>query len=447
MTRFADIEKALDARWPESRLDPSLDRIAALTALLGDPQHAVPAVHITGTNGKTSTARMVDELLRATGPRTGRSTSPHLQTVRERIVIDGAPISEEGFVAAYETVRPAVESLDRELPVRLSFFEVVTAMAFVAFARAGLDAVVVEVGMGGSWDATNVVDGRVAVVTPISLDHTEYLGPDVASIAREKAGIIKPGSVAVLAAQPEAAELVLRDRCRAVAAEVRGATASHHRGEPTARPDGQTLYLTVRGRDCPGLFLPLLGRYQAENARVALTAVDAFLGAEGSVLSAAQAHRGMSRVRAPGRLEHLRDTPPVLVDASHNPAGMAATVRALRESLAALGVERVVVVLAVLRGKDVDGVVRALDPVASAVVVSQNESPRALPAAELAASATPLLGAGRVLVEARLDDAIDVAVRLAHGPEGRAAVLVTGSVVTAGAARGLIAPDTARSAW
>lgn len=443
MTRLADVEKALEARWPESRLDPSLDRITVLMERLGDPQRAVPAVHITGTNGKTSTARMVDELLRSTGRRTGRYTSPHLQTLRERIVIEGLPISDEDFLSVHDAVLPVVEALDHELPVPLSFFEVITAMAYVAFARAGLDAIVVEVGMGGSWDATNVLAARVAVITPISLDHTEYLGPDVATIAREKAGIIKPGAVAVLAAQPEAAATVLHRHCAAVGSEVRGAPASHHRTVPTIRPDGQMLHLAVHGRDYPGLFLPLLGRFQAENARVALTAVDAFLAAEGAVLTPAEARHGMSLVRAPGRLERLRDTPPVLVDASHNPAGMSATAHALGESLDALAAQRVVVVLAVLRGKDVAGIVRALDPVASGIVVTQNESPRALPAIELAAVATPLLGAGRVVVEPRLDDALDAGVRLAGDPSDRAVVLVTGSVVTAGAARTLLTSGSA----
>ncbi len=437
--RSAEIEKALIGRWPETRLDPSLDRIEALMRRLGDPQHVVPAIHITGTNGKTSTARMVDELLRAGGRRTGRYTSPHLSTVRERIVVEGEPISEADFVAVHDAVRPEVEALDRELPVRLSFFEVMTAMAFVAFTRAGLDAIVVEVGMGGTWDATNVVDGRVAVVTPISLDHTEHLGPDVATIAREKAGIIKPGSVAVLARQPEPAERTLGGHAASVGAEVRQAHLPVHRGEPTTYPDGQLLHLTVRGRDHPRLVLPLIGRHQAGNAQVAVTAVDAFLDTEGAVLSPEQARRGLARVSAPGRLERLRDTPPVLVDAAHNPAGISATADGLRGSLGALGVERVVVVLAVLRGKNVDGIVRALDPIASTVVASQTESPRALPATELAAVATPIVGAGRVVVEPRLDDAIEAAILLAGVPGGRAAVLVTGSVVTAGAARSVLA--------
>ncbi|WP_169989047.1 folylpolyglutamate synthase/dihydrofolate synthase family protein [Microbispora sp. H10836] len=435
--RLAEIEKALVARWPESRIDPSLDRIAALTDRLGNPQRAVPAVHITGTNGKTSTARMIDALLRATGRRTGRYTSPHLQSVRERIVLDGEPIGEAEFAEVYDLVLPEVEALDRTLPIPLSFFEVMTAMAYVAFVRAGLDTVVIEVGMGGTWDATNVVDGRVAVVTPISLDHTEYLGPDVATIAREKAGIIKPGALAVLAGQPEDAERSLRAHADVVGAEVVDARLSYHRAVPTSRPDGQMLHLSVGGRDFPGLFLPLLGRYQAENALVAVTAVDTFLRAEGDRLTAEQARRGLARVTAPGRLEKVRDVPPVLVDASHNPAGMEVTVRGLCESFEALQVERLVVVLAVLRDKDADGLIRALDPVASVVVAAQNESPRALPAVELAALITPILGHGRVVVEPRLDDAIETALRLASDPYDRAAVLVTGSVVTAGAARSI----------
>ena len=435
MSRLAEIEKELADRWPEGRLDPSLDRIAALVQRLGDPQRAVPAIHITGTNGKTSTARMIDALLTATGRRTGRYTSPHLRSVRERIVIEGEPISAAAFTAVYDTVLPHVEALDGQLPIPLSFFEVVTAMAFVAFDRARLDVIVVEVGMGGRWDATNVVDGRVAVITPISLDHTAYLGDDVATIAAEKAGIVKPGAVAVSAHQAASAERVLTAHALSVEAELRPVHHSYHRRAPTIRPDGQILHLAVDGRDFSGLFLPLIADYQAENARVAIIAADAFLRGEGTHLTAAQARRGLAAVRTPGRLEKLCDVPPVLVDASHNPAGMAATVRALGTALPALAVKRIIVVLAVLRDRDIEEMVRTLDPVTSTFIITQNESSRCLPTGELTGLVAPVAGLGRTVVEPRFDDAIDTAVRLARGSCDPEAVLITGSVVTAGAAR------------
>ena len=208
-TTYADVERALLARWPETRLEPSLERIEALVHLLGDPQHAYPVVHLTGTNGKTSTSRMIDTLLRARGLRTGRFTSPHVESMTERISLDGEPISEEGFVEAYHDVAPFASLVDAEGEHPLSFFETVVGMAYAAFADAPVDAAIVEVGMGGSWDATNVVQAKVAVITPISVDHAKYLGERPEDIAIEKAGIIKPGTTVVMAQQPPAVEEVL----------------------------------------------------------------------------------------------------------------------------------------------------------------------------------------------------------------------------------------------
>src|ERR1700689_1805866 len=206
-----EVERDIISRRPEHSVDLALDRMAELVGLLGEPQRACPVIHITGTNGKTSTARMTDALLRSRGLRTGRFTSPHLVSFRERICIDGAPLTPEQFIAAYEDVIPYVQLVDQNHPVALSFFEVLTGMAFAAFADAPVDVMVLEVGLGGRWDCTNVADGAVAVITPISLDHTRLLGSTVEEIAGEKAGIIKPGAVAVLAQQQlPAAEVLLR---------------------------------------------------------------------------------------------------------------------------------------------------------------------------------------------------------------------------------------------
>nr|WP_221203141.1 Mur ligase family protein [Modestobacter versicolor] len=419
-------------RWPESRLEPSLDRIRALTDALGRPQDAVPVVHLTGTNGKTTTARVVDDLLRASGLRVGRCTSPHLETVRERIVVDGAPLDEERFAAAHEALQPALEQVEARHGV-LSFFEVVTAMAFQAFAAADLDAVVLEVGMGGTWDATNVADGRVAVVTPVSLDHTEYLGPDVAAIAREKAGIVKPGSVAVLADQPAAARAVLLDRARQVGATVVDAGLAATVLRRTPRDDGQLLDLQGAGREHRDLHLPLLGLHQAGNAATAVAAAGSFLAGAGRELATPTVREVLARVQSPGRLETVRAAPRVWVDASHNPAGMAATVAAVRELPS---VQRLVVVLAVLEGKDVDGMLPALRGTAATVLVTENSSPRRMPAAALADRAAGVLGGDRVTVEADLPRALRAALDLAGDPG--TAVLVTGSVVTAGEAGALL---------
>jgi dihydrofolate synthase / folylpolyglutamate synthase len=435
------VERDLLRRWPESRLEPSLDRIRALTDALGRPQHAVPVVHVTGTNGKTTTARTIDELLRASGLRVGRYTSPHLESMRERIVVDGAPLDEDGFAAVHARLRPALERVEARHG-RLSFFEAVTAMAFQAFAEAALDAVVLEVGMGGTWDATNVADGRVSVVTPISLDHTEYLGPDEAAIAREKAGIIKPGAVAVLADQPPTALPVLLGRAGEVGATVLDAGVHRRVLDRAPRDDGQLLTLRGEQRRHHGLFLPLLGLHQAGNAATAVVAAEAFLARAGRSLGSATVRDVLAGVRSPGRLETVCGTPRVWVDASHNPAGMAATVAAVRELPA---VRRLVVVLAALDGKDVDGMLRALRDGASEVVVTENASPRRMPAAALAARATALLGPERVTVEPELPRALRAALRSATrtAPE-TGAVLVTGSVVTAGEAGALLRSGLSR---
>jgi dihydrofolate synthase / folylpolyglutamate synthase len=431
-----DVERELLQRWPESRLEPSLDRIRAITDALGGPQHAVPVIHVTGTNGKTTTARAIDDLLRGSGLRVGRYTSPHLETMRERIVIDGAAVDEDGFVAVHERLRPVLSDVEARHGT-LSFFEMLTAMAFQTFAEAAVDAVVLEVGMGGTWDATNVAHGLVSVVTPISLDHTEYLGPDEAAIAREKAGIIKPGSVAVIADQPPAALAVLLDRATEVGAMVLDARRADRILARVAHDDGQTLDLRGAEREFHGLVLPLLGLHQAGNVATAVTAAEAFLARTRRSLETATVRDALARVRSPGRLETVRRTPRVFVDASHNPAGMAATVAAVRELPS---VDRLVVVLAVLDGKDVDGMLRELRDGVAELVVTENTSPRRMPAAVLAARAAEVLGADRVTVEPGLPQAIRAALRRAGG--AGTAVLVTGSVVTAGEARALLRSES-----
>ncbi|MGY1700781.1 bifunctional tetrahydrofolate synthase/dihydrofolate synthase [Geodermatophilus sp. SYSU D00766] len=432
------VEEELLARWPETRLEPSLARIAALVDLLGDPHRAYPVVQVAGTNGKTTTARMVDELLRGFGLRVGRFTSPHLQSVRERIVLDGEPVSEERFVETYDDVAPYVRLVDAAGEHPMSFFEVVVGMAYALFAEAPVDVAVVEVGMGGTWDATNVVDARVAVVTPVALDHAEYLGPDVGTIAGEKAGIVKPDSIAVLARQqPAALDALVR---RAVEVEAVVAREGTEFGvlERKVAVGGQQLRLQGLGGEYAEVFLPLFGAHQAQNAATALAAVEAFLGASASTgpVDVDTVRAAFAAVRSPGRLERVRTSPTVLVDAAHNPAGMAATVEAIRESF---DFTRLVGVVGCVRGKDVEGMLRELETVCAELVVTQNASPRAMPADELGALAVDVFGADRVSVSPRLPEALTEAIELAEaGPDdalGGSGVLVTGSVVTAGEAR------------
>jgi dihydrofolate synthase / folylpolyglutamate synthase len=437
---LARVQAELRERWPESRLDPTLDRIRMLVDLLGDPQRSYPVIHVAGTNGKTTTTRIIDALLRGFGLRVGRFTSPDLASVTERISLDGEPISDRLFVATYEDIRPYLELVDKNQPHGLSYFEVLTAMGFAAFADAPVDVAVVEVGLGGSWDSTNVADGRIAVVTPIGLDHMAYLGDTVGQIAGEKAGIIKPGSIAVLAGQEnEAAEVLVR-RAIEVGATVAREGAEFGVVDRAIAVGGQVVTLQGLAGTYEELFLPLHGAHHAQNAVVALAAVEAFIGvgADTGIMNIDVVREAMLGVSSPGRLEVVRGAPTVIVDAAHNPHGMTATVAALEESFS---FRRLVGVMAVLADKDVTGMLSLLEPVLDEIVVTENSSPRGMLADDLAALAVQVFGPDRVVVEPRLDDAIETAVRLAEEGEeqmGGSGVLVTGSVVTAGEARTLL---------
>jgi dihydrofolate synthase/folylpolyglutamate synthase len=445
---FRVVESELDQRWPESKIEPSLDRIRALVDLLGDPQRAYPLVHIAGTNGKTSTARMVDALLAEAGLRTGRYTSPHLQSATERITLDGAPISMARYVEVYREIQPYLDLVDaRSDGPRLSKFEVLTAMAFAAFADAPVEAAVIETGLGGAWDATNVADGTVSVITPIGIDHVEYLGPDILGIAAEKAGIIKPGSIAVLAAQqPEVAQ-VLQRRCLELGVTVarQGMEFGVLRREKAV--GGQMLRLQGLGGAYDEVFLPLHGEHQAGNAVLALAAAEALLGAGADQqLDPDGVRAAFAGIASPGRLERVRTAPTVLVDAAHNPHGARALAAAVSDEF---GFRRLIGVVSVLRDKDVAALLTELEPVLDEVVITQNSSPRAIDVDELAAEAVGVFGADRVTVAPRLDDAVEEAVRLAEeddadsGSLSGAGVLITGSVVTAGEARTLFGKDSA----
>ncbi|MEU6646346.1 folylpolyglutamate synthase/dihydrofolate synthase family protein [Saccharomonospora sp. NPDC046836] len=438
------VEAELNQRWPETKIAPSLTRITALVNLLGDPQRSYPVLHVAGTNGKSSTTRMIEALLTRMGLRAGRYTSPHLQLVTERISIDGAPISAEKYVATYRDIAPFVAMVDRGAgpgdPL-LSKFEVLTAMAYAAFAEAPVEVAVVEAGMGGAWDATNVADGQVAVVTPIGLDHVDYLGGDLASIAREKAGIIKPGSIAVLAEQEPDAERVLLERAVEVDATVARAGSEFGVLSRDIAVGGQLLRLQGLGGVYEEIFLPLHGAHQAANAALALASVEAFFGAgKDRQLVPETVREAFAEVQTPGRLERVRYAPAVLLDAAHNPHGAAALARTIEEEFA---FRRLAAVVGVLRDKDARGILEALEPVVSDIVVTRNNSERAMPVDELAALAVLVFGEERVTVEPLLDTAIETAVALVEQtddpeePLSGGGVLVTGSVVTVGEARAL----------
>jgi dihydrofolate synthase / folylpolyglutamate synthase len=435
---FLAVEAALDRRWPESVMEPSLERIAALVELLGEPQRGYPVVHLTGTNGKTSTARMVEALLSEIGLRTGRYTSPHLQLATERISIDRRPITPERYVEVYRDVLPFVELVDARHG-ELSKFEVLTAMGFAAFADAPVEAGIVEVGLGGRWDATNVADGTVAVVTPIALDHVEYLGDDVLDIAREKAGIIKPGAVAVLAAQENAVAQVLLERCVEVDAQVARAGSEFGVAAREVAVGGQRIALRGLSGTVDDIFLPLHGEHQADNAALALAAAEALIGAGPQQPIDPEAVRAaFASVASPGRLERLAagvGVPTVLADAAHNPHGARALAAAL---MSEFRFNRLIGVVGVLAGKDARGILAELEPVLAEVIVTTTASPRAMNPDELGALAAEVFGSERVSVEPRLADAVEQAGELAEeGGESGVGVVVTGSVVTAGEARTL----------
>ncbi|KJX75131.1 bifunctional tetrahydrofolate synthase/dihydrofolate synthase [Mycobacterium lepromatosis] len=459
VTSLLQVEHLLDQRWPETRIEPSLTRISALMDVLGSPQLSYPSIHVAGTNGKTSVARMVDALLTTLHQRTGRFTSPHLQSAVERIAIDSKPISPAQYVATYREIEPFVQMIDAQSQSSggpaLSKFEVVTAMAFAAFADAPVDIAVVEAGIGGRWDATNVINASVAVITPVSIDHVEYLGNDVAAIAREKAGIIAkapegaPDTVVVIGRQlPAAMEVLLAQSVHANALVARQDSEFAVLDRQVAI-GGQVLQLQGLGGVYDDIYLPLHGEHQAHNAVLVLAAVEAFFGAGVQRQLDVEAVRaGFAAVISPGRLERMRSAPTVFIDAAHNPAGAGVLARTLSDEF---NFRTLVGVLSVLADKDVDGILAELELVLDSIVVTDNGSPRALDVESLALVARERFGPDRVISAANLRDAIDVATALVDdaaadeeaeglGVSGRG-IVITGSVVTAGAARTLFGRD------
>ncbi len=436
---FAEVERALQARG-YTRMVFDLGRIEGLLDLLGSPQRAYPSIHLTGTNGKTSTARMADALLRAHGLRTGRYTSPHLESIRERISIEAEPISEERFVEVYREIEPVATYLDARADEPLTYFDMTTAMAFAAFADAPVDVAVVEVGLGGADDSTNVLHAQTCVVTPIGLDHAEWLGDTLADVALAKSGIIHRGATLICAAQPAEAARPLLERCAEVEATIAREGSEFGVLARATAVGGQVLTLQGLSGVYEDVFVPLHGAHQAQNAAVALAAVEAFLGAGTErALEPEIVRAGFAAASSPGRLERVRSSPTILLDAAHNPAGMAATVAALTEEFA---FRRLVAVVAVLADKDARTMLELLEPVADAVVVTRNTSPRAAPVTALAEAAVEVFGEERVRASSLLPDAIEAAVTLAEsdmdGEPSGVGVLVTGSIITVADARRLL---------
>lgn len=433
------------SRAPENKMEPRMAPLFRAMEVLGEPNRAIPIIHITGTNGKTSTARMIEAILRAHDLRTGRYTSPHLTRVTERICIDGEPVADETFVRIWDEIRPYLEMVDAELDAagesRLTYFECVTILAFAIFADEPVDVAVIEVGLGGITDATNVGDGTVAVVTPISLDHTELLGDTPAAIAVEKAGIIKPGGFLVSAAQPQEAAQVLLEKARGAGVDFRFQGVEFGVEERRVAVGGQQLTVAGIAGRYEELFLPLHGEHQAQNAAVAVAAVEAFLGGGTKELDAGLVRDGLGTVTSPGRLELVRTAPSIILDAAHNPAGARASAKAISE---AFEFSRLVLVVGVLKDKDAGAILgelhEELGGVLEDVCLTRSTSPRAIPPEELRRVA---LAAGfadtRIHVADRLDDALEWAVMTAEeGGDLAGGVLVTGSITVVGEARTLL---------
>lgn len=430
-----DVHEELLARMPEHRVVPTLARVQRVMELLGDPQQGPRVVQVTGTNGKTSTARMIETLLQATGLRVGTYTSPHLESVAERIRIDGAPLDPQRFVEVYEDIRPILALVDSEQEVQgeqpLTYFEALVCLAYAAFADAPVDVAVVEVGMGGTWDATNVVTCDVAVFTPVAVDHAEYLGTTPEQIAAEKAGIISDGAIAVIGPQTPGVLDVLLGACARAGAQPRVFGRDFDLVSRTVAVGGQILDLRTVSGAYNEVFLSLHGEHQADNAAVAVAAVEALLVGDEALDTALVDALGSAT--SPGRLEAVRRDPTVLLDAAHNPAGAAALAAALRESFTFLDTTLVVAVMA---DKDIPGILEPLRDVADRVIVTRNSQPRSASPQVVADIAAGLWGEGAVTVEPDLAAALAAALQVAEQSGG--GVVVTGSVMTVADARALL---------
>ena len=433
--RIDAIEKALLARWPETRIAPTLDRISALVDILGSPQLSYPTIHVGGTNGKTTTSRMIDSLLFEMGLRTGRFTSPHLESYLERISINGQPIDAKELIFSFNDISPYLDLMDSKFENPISFFEAITALAFAAFAEHPIDVGVIEVGMGGQWDATNVVDADVSVITPIGLDHMEYLGSTITEIAATKAGIIKEQGFIVLAQQtPEAAVELLR-RAAEVGADVAREGLEYSIDSRAIAVGGQLVSITGLRGHYDDIFLPLHGKHQASNAAAALIAVEAFFGEQDLDIDAVRA--GFANVTSPGRCEVIHRDPTIILDAAHNPHGAKAIAETIQSEFT---FDEVTGIVAVMADKDALGILQALEPVMNQIIVTSNSSERSMSTAELSKLATQVFGADRVFAEETLQAAIDRAVKDAIRPlsDESLAIIITGSVVTVGEARSAV---------
>jgi dihydrofolate synthase/folylpolyglutamate synthase len=436
LATLAAIELELNKRLPENRIEPTIDRILALTDALGLPQLSYPTIHLAGTNGKTTTSRMIDQLLSNLGYRVGRYTSPHLQSFTERISIKGEPITAEKMIETYRDIELYLDLIDSRQPYPLSYFEVLTALAFVAFAEYPIDIGVIEAGMGGQWDATNVLASQVSVMTPIGFDHMEYLGNTLTEIALTKSGIFKPESNVVLSAQtPEVAKVLLAQAAKVSAIVFREGVEFAVKKRSLA-VGGQLISLKGLFSEIEDIFLPLYGVHQANNAALALASVEAFTQVK---IDEELVRKAFSEVKSPGRCEIIYKDPLVIIDAAHNPHGISALAKTINSEF---DFENVIAVIGVFADKDVEGILKELSNMADQIVLTQTLSPRALPAEKLANLAANYFKAEQIEVVADFNQALKFAMERAtlanQVSDGVTAVVITGSVTTVGNARSIL---------
>lgn len=439
------VYRALLTRQGEQWVQPRVERTRRVLELLDDPQRTYRVVHVTGTNGKTSTSRIIESIVRAHGLRTGLFTSPHLERFTERIMIDGEPIDDGLIADAWDEIAPIVDLVDAELAASgdaaLTFFELLTVLAFVAFADAPVDVAVIEVGMGGSWDSTNTADGDVAVIAPIDLDHADKLGHTIAEIAAVKAGIIKNGASAVSAQQQPSALSVLSAAAAARGASLAVEGTAFGLTSQALAVGGQQLSVRGLAATYDDLYLPLYGAHQGHNAALAIAAVESLIGAGTQPIAPDVLTDGLAQVTSPGRLQLIGVAPTVLIDSAHNPHGARALVAALGDSF---DFDEWGVVLGAFADKDTAGIVAALAPAATQVFVTAPDSVRA---ADPDALADLVEAAGvPVTVHRDLSDAAEAAREWAAG-SNRRAVVIAGSVVLAGEALQLAADGDWKTGW
>lgn len=427
-----EVEDALLARVPENKIRPRLEPTARLATLLGDPQKSYRVIHVTGTNGKTSTSRFIERLLREHGLRTGRFTSPHLIKLNERMSLDGEPVSDERLYNIWKEIEPIVGLVDVELDAAgeeaLTFFEVLAVLGFAIFADAPVDVLVLEVGMGGEWDSTNVADGDVAVFTPIALDHMDRLGSTIAEIASTKSGIIKPGAIVLSSEQPEEAMRVLVAKAAQTAEKLLTYGKDFDVISTVPNKLGQTVSIRSAVGEYSDLNLPVHGEYQAANAALAVAAVEAFIGGASQRIMDDVVRASFADFSSPGRLQIVNREPLTILDAAHNPEGAKSLVKALKDSF---GSPYAVGVISILAEKDAKALLQILDDSFVEFIITQSESARAIPAEELAELAIEVFGADRVRVQRNPQWALAEAAKLLP-PAQASAIVVTGSITLVG---------------